>query len=327
MIDPTRAALLIARKDIGDAARSQMLWVLGSFLLLASMAALAVAALALKVDVATYYAARDELLALGKPLSVIPLAKFFPLKLLRGFIEHIEITGSVLGIVLGYRSAAVERGNSTVALILSRPVGPRTLLAGKALGAIWLICTGMVVTFGLVAIGVLTLGGVGLTAMDLGRLGIVCLGACLYVVGFFLLGFLLAMRMQRLPQAILLAFSIWLLLVLIAPQIGDTLDPDNQVAGGVFKQLQIAKPQEIELLASFASYEAFRTGIERLSPAKNFERLGFALLGIKDLYNDQPIGFVLREQVDNLACLVVYVLVLTAALFGVSINVTRFTKE
>ena len=95
----------------------------------------------------------------------------------------------------------------------------------------------------------------------------------------------------------------------------------------LFRSLQIAKPQELEILASFASYEAVRTGIERLSPAKNFERLSFALLGIKDLYNDQPIGFVLREQVDNLACLVVYVLVLAAALFGVSINVTRFTKE
>ena len=54
MNDPTRAALPIARKDIGDAARRHMLWVLGGFLLLASTVALAVAALALQIDVASY---------------------------------------------------------------------------------------------------------------------------------------------------------------------------------------------------------------------------------------------------------------------------------
>ena len=319
--------LLIARKDMGDAARSHMLWILGSFLLLASIVALAIAALALRIDVANYNEGRDALLALGRPLAAIPSAEFFPLKLLRGFIEHIEIIGSVLGIVLGYRGAAVERGNSTVALILSRPVSPRTLLAGKTLGAIAVIVAGLVSVFAIAAIGVAVLGGVALTATDLGRVAIVCAGACLYVTAFFLLGFLLAMRMKRLPQAILLAFSIWLLLVLIAPQIGDTLDPDNQVAGGVFKQLQIAKPQELEILASFASYEAVRTGIERLSPAKNFERLGFAMLGIKDSYNNQPIGFVLSEQKDNVLCLVAYVLALAAALFSASINVSTLIKE
>ena len=139
MSEPGRAMLLIARKDMGDAARSHMLWILGSFLLLASIVALAIAALALRIDVANYNEGRDALLALGRPLAAIPSAEFFPLKLLRGFIEHIEIIGSVLGIILGYRGAAVERGNSTVALILSRPVSPRTLLAGKALGAIALI--------------------------------------------------------------------------------------------------------------------------------------------------------------------------------------------
>ena len=49
---------------------------------------------------------------------------------------------------------------------------------------------------------------------------------------FFLLGFILALHMKHSAHALLGAFAIWLLLVLIAPQIGDTRDPDNQVARG-----------------------------------------------------------------------------------------------
>ncbi len=52
----------------------------------------------------------------------------------------------------------------------------------------------------------------------------------------------------------------------IAPQIGDTLDPDNQVAGGVFRTFVIAKPDEKAILAAFKTYETIRDGVEQASP-------------------------------------------------------------
>lgn len=82
---------------------------------------------------------------------------------------------------------------------------------------------------------------------------------------------------------------IWLLFVLIIPQIGDTMDPDNQVPGGLFAALGIPKAQEHAVLAHFSAYDTLRNGLEMTSVTKHFERLSFALLGIKSTY--QPISF------------------------------------
>jgi len=48
--------------------------------------------------------------------------EFYPLKLMRGMIEQVEIMGAVIALVAGYRAAAAERGRQTLALILTRPL-------------------------------------------------------------------------------------------------------------------------------------------------------------------------------------------------------------
>ncbi len=78
--------------------------------------------------------------------------------------------------------------------------------------------------------------------------------------------------------------------MLIAPQIGDTLDPDNQVAGGVFAQLSVPKGEQDRIKAGYAGYEALRNGIEVASVTKHFERFSFAVLGIKDTYTGNASG-------------------------------------
>ena len=149
----------------------------------------------------------------------------------------------------------------------------------------------------------------------------------LYVGLFFALGFFLALHMHRLPHALLAAFSIWLALVLITPQIGDTLDPDNQVAGGVFHMLGIAKPLEKQILASFNTYETIRDGIEQASPAKHFERWSFALAGIKEIYNGQPLGLIIADRISDLLWLVGLILALMAALFIRRIDFNAIARE
>ena len=78
--------LAIAGKDIRDALKDRFILLITAFLLLASMVALVVAAIALKIDVATYVEAKANLIALGKDASTIRDPAFYPLKLLRGFI-------------------------------------------------------------------------------------------------------------------------------------------------------------------------------------------------------------------------------------------------
>ena len=44
------------------------------------------------------------------------------------------------------------------------------------------------------------------------------------------------MSMRSLPNALIIILVIWLIFVLIIPQIGDTMDPDNQIPGGFFPE-------------------------------------------------------------------------------------------
>lgn len=317
----------IAAKEVTGARRTSLLLVITSFMLLAGLVALVVAALALHDEVTTYNDARALLLSLGKPASSIASPTFVPLKLLRGFIEYIEIIGAVLGIVLGYRAAAIERGRNTLALILTRPLTQTALIGGKLLGNLALIVMVLTATFALGAVGIMLIGGVALSLDEMLRLVLTALAAILFVTIFFVLGFALALRMRRLPQALLAAFSLWLVLVLIAPQIGDTMDPDNQVPGGVFRTLGIPKPEEKAILASFKTYETIRDSIEQASPAKHFERWSFALTGIKETFIGQSVAAVMIDRITNLLWLLGDLAVLLALLFLPRLDFTRLTKE
>lgn len=317
----------IAAKEIHDAFQAHLLTLLTGFLVLAALVSLSVSAIALHAEYLTYMESRDLLISLGKSAADLAPPVFFPLKLLRGFVEHIEIIGAVLGIVLGYRAAAVERGHSTLALILTRPLSKFTFLGGKLAGNAALIMVALAVTFAIGTLALAAMSGVGLGVADIYRIIIVFGAACIYVVSFFLLGFALALSIRKLPTALLAAFAIWLVLVLIAPQIGDTMDPDNQVAGGVFRTLGVAKPEQIEILKSFKTYETVRDGIEQASPAKHFERFSFAILGIKDIYNGLPIIDVVKERMVDVWSLLAILAALASLLFLRPLNLARLTKE
>jgi ABC-type transport system involved in multi-copper enzyme maturation permease subunit len=317
----------IAKKEINDGLRTHVLTLLTGFLVLASLVSLTVSAIALNAEYLTYIESRDLLVSLGKSADDLAPPEFFPLRLLRGFVEHIEILGAVLGIVLGYRAAAVERGHSTLALILTRPLSHSTFLAGKLAGNAFLIVAALAMTFMIGALALAVISGLGLGQTDLVRILIVFAAACIYVIGFFLLGFTLALSMNRLPTALLVAFSFWLVLVLVAPQIGDTMDPDNQVAGGVFRSLGVTDRDEIEILNSFKTYETIRDGIEQVSPAKHFERLSFAILGISKIYNGKPVSTIIGELMIDIWSLLAVFAAMVGLLFFRPLNYVHLAKE
>lgn len=327
MADHTNPILVIAEKEIGDTWRDRFVLIVTLFLVTAAMTALVVGAIALKTDVTTYNAARAALLALGKSAAVIAKPEFYPLKLLRGFVEHVEIIGAVIGILIGYRAAANERGRQTLALIMTRPVGRIQFLLGKIAGALALIFIGLTGTFLLAGTSVSLLGGVVLSLNDVLRLVIVDLLATAYALIFFLIGFMAALWAKKLPNALLVAFTVWLTVVLIAPQIGDTMDPDNQVAGGVFAQLHVTKAQEHAILASFSTYETLRNGIEIISPTKHFERLTFAILGIKNIYTGKALSPILIEKTGDIIWLISVIGVLLLVLLSRPLDPNRLSKE
>ena len=222
----------IAAKDIRDALRDRFILIVTGFLAFAALVALVTGAIALRSDVATYEAAKASLLALGKSADAIKAPEFYPLRLLRGAIEQIEIIGAAIAILIGYRSAASERGRQTLALMLTRPMRRWQFVAGKVLAGISLLAGGLALVLGGLTLLLHLLSGIGLSMHDVLRIVIVWAVAVTYTACFFLVSFILSLHMKHPSHALLVAFAVWLTLVLVAPQIGDSLDPDNQVAGG-----------------------------------------------------------------------------------------------
>lgn len=317
----------IIGKEFADASRTRLLTVLSVFMLSAGLVALLVAAVALHEQQVDYQSAKELLLSLGKLPDQLIAPNFQPLLLLRGFIEYVEIIGAVLGIILGHRTITYEKGAGSLPILLTRPLGKLTLLSGKIIANLILISIVLMVMFTVGTLAITLVGTVSLSLDDLTRIAITLFSAIVYVGCFLLLGLLLALWIKRPAHAILVALSLWLTFILITPQIGDTLDPDNQVGAGVFRTLGIAKPQEKQIMLSFAHYETVRDSIEQSSPAKHFERWSFALLGIKSNYAGVPISQITKERSNDATWLVGFFFILLSLTFTLPLNIHNFTKE
>lgn len=318
---------IIAAKDIADARRDGFVALMSGFLALAALTALVTGAVALAHDVATYQAAKASLLALGKSAAAIKPPEFYPLRLLRGTVEQIEIVGAAIAILAGFRAAASERGRQTLALILTRPLARWQFAAGKMVAGLCLLALGLAAVFGLCGVLLHLISGVGLGADDVLRLAVVWAVSLLYTASFFAVSFALTLRLRHTSTALLISFTLWLLLVLIAPQIGDTMDPDNQVAGGVFAALSIARPDQLKIMTAYAGFENFRNGIEVASLTKHFERFSFAVLGIKATYAGLPLGPILIEKTLDFLVILLSALGLGGAALLLPLNTRILTQE
>lgn len=321
------AIVTIALKDARIALRDRFLLVATLALGAAALISLIAGTIAMRTDVATYALAKEQLLALGKDLGAITAPEFYPLKLMRGTIEQIEIMGAVIALIAGYRAAVEERGRQTLALILTRPLKNWQFLAAKLIGGAGLAGVVLVAVFSASALVLLIGSGVSLGADDLLRLALAWAGSLLYLTGIFVVGFALSLWLKAPASGLLYAFALWLLVVLVAPQVGDTLDPDNQVVGGVFTQLAIPKAEQDRIKSSFASYETIRNGIEISSVTKHYERLTFAVLGIKDTYTGKTLGMIWADKSGDALFLFLFTLGLGGLVLLRPIQPNRLTKE
>ena len=279
MNDSRTRIVTLARHEYRAAMRSRVLVALIGVLVLVTVVSVYIAAADYRGQLADYEAYRVAATAGGvQRIAPSPLAL---LSLLRGAMEYIEIIGAIIAIALGYLSVSRERANRTLPLIQSRPVTSRELATGNALGALGLITTLVAVT---AVVGVLCLGFIGndwINGAQAVKLLLAYFASVLYMFVFYCLGVACTSRSKVAANGLMLALGIWLIVVLVLPQIGDTLDADNQVPGGLFSALTVSKPQEDKILSHFGTYEFVRTGIEELSFAKHYERFAFAMTDVK----------------------------------------------
>jgi ABC-2 type transport system permease protein len=167
------------------------------------------------------------------------------------------------------------------------------------------------------AVAVICLGVIGhdwVGGGEILKLLLAYLATVIYLMAFWCFGVIATSRARVAATGLMVALGLWLVIVLILPQIGDTLDADNQVPGGLFSALTLDKPQEDLVLTHFSTYETVRNGIEEASFAKHYERFAFAMTDVKEKYRSFGLGQLLDEKRNDIGWMLVY-----AAALGVGL--------
>ncbi|MGI8729007.1 MAG: ABC transporter permease subunit [Solirubrobacteraceae bacterium] len=320
----TSRILVLAHHEYRSAVRSRVLGLLIVSMVFITAVSITIASYDFKAQLTEYQTFLDQAKAANAVITAPP--QLFPLQLTRGVIEYIQIIGAVIAIGLGYLSIARERTGNTLRLIVTRPVRQRDLFFGRLLGMGGLIATILAVTATICVVLIGTIGGQWLTANELLRLAITFTMAIVYMLLFYALGSWLCARSRTLANGLVIALVVWLAVVLVIPQIGDTMDPDNQVPGGLFAGLQVKKADELAVLAHFSTYEKVRNTLEETSLTKHFERSTFAITGIKDKYNGKSLANIAGAKRNDFEWLALYS-ALMAALMWSGLTRERATRK
>jgi len=279
---------VVVKKEITDAFKNKMFLSILGMLLLLTVVSVVLGSYQVKVNMDSYNQSIEFLKTLGKK-EFPPAPSLNPLSASKSFVNYIGLLGALLAIVLGNASVVKEKRSGTLKLILSRQIFRDTFLGGKLIGNMVLLLIisifTSIITFG----AVITISNVPLTTGDISRMCMFFLMSFLYMTFFLVLGIFLAIVIPNGNKALLITVIIWLIISFILPQIGDTMDMDNQLPGGFFASMGMSKVDTQKVLDNFKFYETMRDGIEQMSPTKHYERVSFALLNIKPGFDKNTV--------------------------------------
>jgi len=307
----------IAKKEIRDALRNKLFLSILAMLLVLTIVSIVLGSFQVKIAMDNYNSSISFLQSLGKA-ELPPMPILNPISASKGFVNYIGMVGALLAIVLGNIAISKEHKNGTMRLILSRGVFRDTFLNGKLLGNLTILTCITVLTGIITFISLLTIGGVALTTNDVLRLLLFFGMSFLYMAFFMVLSMGIATASSKGSKALLITVIVWLLLSFVFPQIGDTMDMDNQLPGGFFSSMGMTRDQEHQVLQQFKFYETLRDGIEEMSPTKHYERISYALLNVKPGFeSNTPWEVIVLKWINLLGLLApsVAVLLLTYTAF------------
>ena len=289
----------IAWKEITDALKNKLFLVILGMLLTLTVVSVVLGSYQVRAAVENYNNSIEFLKSLGKT-DFPPMPNLNPISASKGFVNYIGMLGALLAIILGNYAIVKERRCGTLKLILSRRVFRDTLLNGKLFGNLTLLAGITLLSCIITFISVISIGNIALSGGDMARMALFFLMSFLYMAFFLVLGITLAVMVGDGNKALLYTIIIWLVLAFVFPQIGDTMDMDNQIPGGFFAQMGMTRDQEHKLLEKFKFYETLRDGIEEMSPTKHYERVSFALLNVKPGFEENTPAEVLGLKWINL---------------------------
>lgn len=291
--------ITVANKEFRDAWRERLLLILVVCFGLLIILSVVTGAQQLGAEVAKYQLSVQQIRSSGQIVTLVP-PSFAPLRLLRSSIEYFEILGAAVAIILGYLSISRERARQTLTLTLTRPITRFQYATGKLLGNTAILAL-LVTSFVLIAAAAIWLvSGLRLSSLEILKLLLAGGLALMYFVIFYGLSAAATLTFRSPETALVVMLMAWVGIVLILPQIGDTMDIDNQVSGGFFASLNLPKNAEKQVLAHYSGYETMRNTTEILSPTKHFERASFALLGIKQQYDGSSLSRIWQDKWQNI---------------------------
>ena len=303
------AMMTIAKKEITDAVKNKLFIIILIMLLALTAVSIILGAYQVRVAVDEYNSSIAFLKSLGKT-EFPAMPNLNPIAASKSFVNYIGMLGALLAMMLGNHAVVSERKNGTLRLILSKGVFRDGFLSGKLLGNLvilfMIIALCAAITFA--AIGLI--GSVSLSGAEAVRMLLFFLMSLLFMAFFLVLGIAFAVFIGNGKKALLLTIVVWLVLAFVFPQIGDTMDMDNQLPGGFFAQMGMTKQQEQQVLSQFRFYETLRDSIEELSPTKHYERVSFALLNVKPGFENNTPMQVLGLKWVNLVGLIAPTIIL-----------------
>lgn len=289
----------IARKEITDAVRNKLFLITLGLLLLLAIVSIVLGAIQVRAQMSEYNSSIELLKSMGKTdLPAKP--NLNPIAVSKGYVNYLGMIGALLAMILGNHAIVKERRSGTLKLLLSRPVFRDSLLNGKLLGNLGILAVISALVGVITFVSLITIGNISLSGNEIIRLLLFFIMSFLYMSFFLALSVMLSLVVSQGNKAILLTIIVWLVLAFIFPQIGDTMDMDNQLPGGFFAQMGMTRDQESKVLEKFKFYETLRDGVEEMSPTKHFERVSFALLNIKPGFENNTPLEVLKLKWINL---------------------------
>ncbi len=293
------AAMKIARKEITDALRNRLFLITLGLLLILTVVSIVLGALQVRAETTDYNNSIEFLKSMGKT-ELPPKPNLNPLAASKGFVNYLGMIGALSAMLLGNHAIVKEKRSGTLKLILSRPVYRDSLLNGKLLGNLGLLA-GISLLVGIITyISLQFVGSVSLSGDEFLRMLCFFIMSFLYMTVFMVLAAAITLISRNGNKALLMAIILWLVFAFVFPQIGDTMDMDNQLPGGFFAQMGMSKDQEYKVLENFKFYETLRNGIEEMSPTKHYERVSFALLNVKPGFENNTAAEVLQLKWINL---------------------------
>jgi len=149
-----------------------------------------------------------------------PLPVMFPLIDLT-FVVTILL--SLAALVFAYDAVSGDKEDGTLKLTLANDVPRSTVLAAKLLGGAVTLFIPFLFALSLGLIVILLNPRIGWSAPDWGALGLLLAGATVYLLVFYSLGLLVSARHASSASSILTSLVVWVLLVLVVPNLSPYL--------------------------------------------------------------------------------------------------------